>query len=97
MTKFGFMFVDNNDKQTTPADSSKQIVICENLRIGKFANYVVEFYHVATTYVGGITGRCGEIHVYPKKAYRVDKKPYMKKIMTEGQIKKTFGDNFTNF
>ena len=96
MTSFGFMFVDSNNKQSAPADADKQIVVCENNRIGKFANYVVEFYRVETVYVGGVTGRCGETHVYPKRSYRVNKKPYMTKIMTEDNIKKIFGDNFTD-
>ena len=96
MTQFGFMFVDCKDKQTAPADAYKQIIICENNRIGKFANYVVEFYRVETVYVGGVSDRCGATHIHPKKSYRVDKKPYMTKIMTEEQIKNAFGDNFTD-
>ena len=96
MTSFGFMFVDNKGKQSAPAEAYKQIIICENNRIGKFANYVVEFYRVETVYVGGVSGRCGATHIYPKKSYRVDKKPYMTQIMTEEQIKNVFGDNFTD-
>ena len=96
MTQFGFMFVDYKDKQCDPQDAYKQIVVCENNRIGKFANYMVEFYRVETVYVGGVSDRCGATHVYPKRSYRVDKKPYMTQIMTEDQIKKVFGDNFTD-
>ena len=85
------LFVDNNNQQTEPHKAVRQIIICENTRIGKFANYIVESYGVQAVLVGGQTGRCGECHVASRRSYRVDKKPYAVKIMTKEQIEKLFG------